>query len=123
MSLPINPTTVLAAARAARDVGRAVAETIADATGFDAVLADAGPQLSLEQLTARTAAAIRERLDGLGIAAGEPLELTVTDHGQLCISGSHPRAAEIESVLSADPQLSDLVGRLQAAGGPQRLIA
>jgi len=121
LSLPISPTTILAAAQAAREVAGSVASGIAEATGFDEVLRGASPQSSAGELNRQLVESIQKKLGLLGIGANPPIELAVTEGGQLQMTGDHQRAAEIESVLSADADLTHLAERLFRAAGPARL--
>lgn len=121
MSLPISPTTILAAAQAAREVAGSVAAGIAEATGFDEVLRGAAPQSSAGELTRQLVKSIQKQLGRQGIDANPPIELAVTEGGKLQIMADHQRAAEIESVLAADVELANLAERLHQAAGPTRL--
>lgn len=121
MSLPISPTTILAAAQAAREVASSVASGIAGATGFDEVLRGAAPLPSAGELTKQLVETIQKKLAQQGIGANPPIELAVTDGGKLQMTGDHNRAAEIESVLAADTKVTYLAERLYQAGGPTRL--
>ncbi len=121
LSLPISPTTILTAVQAARDVAGSLSVKVAEATGFDEVLRGAAPQPSAGELTQPLVETIQKKLGLLGIGANPPIELAVSEDGKLRVSGDHDRAAEIESVLAADPTVTPLAERLYRAVGPTRL--
>lgn len=121
LSLPISPTTILAAVQAAREVAGGLADRVADATGFDAVLRDVAPPPSAGELTKQLVETVQKTLGLMGISANPPIEVAVTEGGKLRVSGDHDRAAEIESVLAGDAEVTSVVERLFQTAGPTRL--
>ena len=99
-----------------------LASRVGEVIGFDEVLradpnaADGGA----EQLRGELIQAIRQRLSRMGIDANQPLRLSVTQHGKLRVTEQHRRAAEIEAVLNADPQLISQAKELHRASGSPR---
>ncbi len=60
-------------------------------------------------------AEIAERvMQSIGISLDQPLSLTATDDGALRLDSDHPRTAEVELALNADPQLPELLNKLIA---------
>ena len=121
MSFPINAATILAATQAARSVASTVAAELTEAAGFDQVLRDATPVGSAGELIEKTAQAIEEKLRRFGIDVNRPLNLAVKNDGVVEVVSQHERAAEIESKLAADGELSRLTDQLFRIAGPVRL--
>ena len=115
MSLPLQTIGAVAeAAKIAQGISRGVARGVSDAMGFHAVLSEPGSADDV-QAAADLIEKIRDRLAQLGVEVNQDLPIGISTNGQLQIEGEHPRAAEIESVLNSDEQISQLVGRLSAS--------
>ncbi len=130
MSLPIpNAALIRGATRLAGDVASRVSQAI----GFDEVLrggsADpveagdfAGDQTSETTLTDQLVKAVRSLLHESGIATNQSLRLSVTEDGGMLVEENHPRAAEIEALLSQDRGLVETARRLYRSSGGQSAI-
>lgn len=128
MSFPITPATIAGAAGAATQLARGVSQSL----NFDQVLrgseaageasgdGDDASGPSPSSLLTSTIDQVRRLLGQAGIEPNPPVQLRVGNGGKLLVTGDHPRAAEIESVLAGDEPLARLAGELWAAGGPQR---
>jgi hypothetical protein len=128
LSFPITPATIAGAAGAATQLARGISQSL----NFDQVLrgGEAAAEANVDggdpsgpspsSLLAETVEQVRRLLGQAGIESNPPVQLRVGNDGQLLVSGDHPRAAEIESVLAANERLGRFAGELQAAGGPQQ---
>ena len=125
LSLPINPTTVVTAARFASDVAGRIGEAISfdrilnaapSAAGHPsesgAVAAGSGPASGPGAWLDRALTRIRDLLTGSGISADRPLEFSADPTGNLRLRFDHPQAAAIESTLASDQELQGLVAKL-----------
>ncbi|MCG8650484.1 MAG: hypothetical protein MI861_11670 [Pirellulales bacterium] len=122
--MPVSQvTSVLGAARAAQAAASAVAGKVAQAVGFDQILAGSPdvPSESLETITERVVTGIGNQLDKFGIETNPLLELSVESSGRLSVTSQHDQAARIESILAADENLTRLAEQLHRIGGRVQL--
>lgn len=125
MSLPISTVgAVVGAAKVAREISQGLAQGITQgvsgAIGFDDVLNQAGPAEPAE-LTSELIGAIEQRLSDAGINVNQDLSIRITASGQLQFDGDHAQAAEIESILNSDPQITGIANRLAGTDQAQTL--
>ncbi len=112
MNLPISAA---AAVIGAAKLAQGIAQGVSGAIGFHDVLSqpsEAETGEALQQLTE----AIGQRLSGAGIEVNQELPIGVTDDGQLRVDSNHPRAAEIESLLNSDDQITAAARRIALSG-------
>ena len=130
MSFPLPPNLPfgsVAAIRGAAHLAQGAAHQLGQAFGFDEVLRSggdvAGPAKSAQTLLAELTESIRRRLaDVVGMPANPAVQLSVHADGELTVDGNHPRAAQIEAVLSEDPKLRQTARQLRQAGGPGEVL-
>lgn len=89
---------------------------------FHELLASSDDAADSVDMSTETTAQLREQIadaaervmQSIGLSLEQPLELTAADDGTLQVDANHPRKAEVEMSLNADPQLPGLVNKLLA---------
>lgn len=99
----------------AAKLAQGFAQGVSQAIGFHDVLSKPNPAETSDVLSQLTEL-IQQRLSDSGIQVNQELPIRITTDGKLRVDGDHPRAAEIESVLDADPQITLLASRLARLG-------
>lgn len=129
MSLPIPTTTlILGATKLAHGVANRVGQVI----GFDEVLRGAdsaqasGVTKDVGTMTNELSHSIRSQLRQSGVhlsgdGPNQSLRISVEPGGDLTVRGDHSRAAEIEALLGANPQITHQARQLAMAGGPSEI--
>ncbi|TWU39639.1 hypothetical protein [Novipirellula artificiosorum] len=114
-----------AASVATRFAGE-LAQNVQHATGFDDLLrAPSSEPVSegkLQTMIENVGNTIRSCLSAAGIDVNPPVEVSVGEDAKLRVSNGHPRAAEIEKLLTEEPRIADQLRQIQAVSSVDRIV-
>lgn len=115
MSFSITPATALGAVSSA---GKLVSQLVSKVSHDipTASFADVLDPSSVAEELSSVVQRIADRLAQYGIGSGESIELT-SRNGDVRVVGDHPRAAEIEGLLSDTPELGVMLSQVLSRAG------
>ena len=123
MSSPVSTAAAaVGAAKLAQGIMRSVANGVGEAMGFHDVLRQDTPSDAPKVTKQNLIDSVRNRLKSADVGVNHPIEISLSERGQIQVEGNHPHGATIESLLNQDASISMLASKLASQlDGPTRM--